>query len=335
MQKKDRLGETIMSNCGQMMTIVRYKDVHDIDVEFEDGSIVTNRSYKSFKKGQIKPPVKRVGESIKSTCGQLMTIIKDNGAYDIDVKFEDGTIVTHKTYKNFKVGYIKNPNYDEFEGRVGETSTSTCGQMMTIIKYNSSSDVNVRFEDGTVVEGKLYRDFQKGKIKNPNYDEFESRKGESKMSTCGQMMTIIKYNSSSDIDVRFEDGTVVTEKSYSSFRKGQIKNPNNRLGEKGFATCGESMSIIRYNSVHDVDIEFEDGTIVKNRSYKNFKKGRISHPKLSTSKRCVYKNIHATYAWTEEDKVYYVCKCQKCGEENIWTPQDMIAHEKKCRGESV
>ena len=95
------------------------------------------------------------------------------------------------------------------------------------------------------------------------------------------------------------------------------------------------MSIIRYNSVHDVDIEFEDGTIVKNRSYKNFKKGRISHPKLSTSKRCVYKNIHATYAWTEEDKVYYVCKCQKCGEENIWTPQDMIAHEKKCRGESV
>ncbi len=40
------------------MTIVAYRGALDIDVQFEDGSIVKNREYSKFKKGQIRNPYK-------------------------------------------------------------------------------------------------------------------------------------------------------------------------------------------------------------------------------------------------------------------------------------
>lgn len=36
------------------MTIVRYKNRHDIDIQFEDGSVVCNKDYCNFKNGAIK-----------------------------------------------------------------------------------------------------------------------------------------------------------------------------------------------------------------------------------------------------------------------------------------
>jgi hypothetical protein len=40
------------------------------------------------------------------------------------------------------------------------------------------------------------------------------------------MMTIIAYRNNKDIDVQFIDGTIVTNREYSKFKNGQIKNPN-------------------------------------------------------------------------------------------------------------
>ena len=39
-------------------------------------------------------------------------------------------------------------------------------------------------------------------------------------------MTIIKYRKSEDIDIQFEDETIVKNKTYNNFKKGNIKNPN-------------------------------------------------------------------------------------------------------------
>ena len=51
--KIDRLGETKMMNCGMKATIVRYGRYEDIDVRFEDGSMVEHKAYSAFKKGEI------------------------------------------------------------------------------------------------------------------------------------------------------------------------------------------------------------------------------------------------------------------------------------------
>lgn len=48
------------------------------------------------------------------------------------------------------------------------------------------------------------------------------RLGETRMMNCGMETTIIRYGSATDIDVRFEDGTVAEHKKYDIFRKGEI-----------------------------------------------------------------------------------------------------------------
>ena len=52
----------------------------------------------------------------------------------------------------------------------------------------------------------------------------------------------------------------------------------NRVGEIGYNNQGEKIIIIRYGGAKDIDVQFEDGIIVYNRSYSNFIKGKIKHP---------------------------------------------------------
>ena len=48
------------------------------------------------------------------------------------------------------------------------TSISTKGQHMSILNYNNCDNIDIQFEDGTIVKSKTYYDFIRGKIKNPN-----------------------------------------------------------------------------------------------------------------------------------------------------------------------
>ena len=166
--KTDRLGETQMMNCGMKATIIRYNGVHDIDVRFEDGAVAEHKAYDSFKKGKIANPnikvsaKKRLGETRMMNCGMEATIIRYGRCEDINIRFEDGAVVEHKTYKAFKKGGIANPNIKVF--RLGETRMMNCGMEATIIRYEKYTDIDVCFEDGTMVEHKAYNAFKKGEI---------------------------------------------------------------------------------------------------------------------------------------------------------------------------
>lgn len=167
--------------------------------------------------------INRIGEISIATNGQKMTIKAYRSCFDIDVEFEDGYIAMHKLYKDFKKGHIRNPKY-----RIGETSISSEGQKMTIIKFKRSDSISIQFEDGTVIKNVQYSAFKKGRVKNPNYSP---RIGETSIATNGQKMTIIGYIRNDNITVQFEDRTVVKHKDYYSFRDGYIKNPNFILGK--------------------------------------------------------------------------------------------------------
>ena len=56
-EKKDRINEIGYNNNGERMIIVRYGGATDIDVQFDDGTIIKNRTYGDFKKGRIKNPM--------------------------------------------------------------------------------------------------------------------------------------------------------------------------------------------------------------------------------------------------------------------------------------
>ena len=284
--------------------------------------------------------IDRVGETRVMKCGMEAIIIRYGGATDIDVRFEDGTVVKNRWYGNFKKGEIANPNIKTFtEVRLGETRMMNCGMEATIIRYGRCEDIDIRFEDGAVVEHKTYKAFKKGEIANQNIKA--SRLGETRMMKCGMKAAIIRYGGYNDIDVRFEDGKVVAHKAYDKFKKGSIAHPNtkvsakDRLGETRMMNCGMEATIIRYGGCKDIDVRFEDGKVVGHKTYNAFKKGEIAHESLSQKRGS--KDFHGficKQGFKDEDRVLYECICKHCGLEDVLTPQEMIKHEKLEHGEN-
>ena len=214
--------------------------------------------------------------------------------------------------------------------RLGETRMMNCGMEATIIRYGSAMNIDVRFEDEKVVEHRTYDQFKKGIIVNPNIKA--SRLGETRMMNCGMEATIIRYRNAGDIDVRFEDGTVVEHRRYDLFKKGIIVNPNikaSRLGETRMMNCGMEATIIRYGGATDIDVRFEDESVVEHRRYDSFKRGVIAHRSLSLSHGS--KDFHGficRQGFIDEDRTLYECICKHCGLEDVLTPQEMMEHEK-------
>lgn len=217
--------------------------------------------------------------------------------------------------------------------RVGETRMMNCGMEATITRYENNMDIDVRFEDGTVAKRKAYGRFKKGTIANPKNKA--SRLGETRMMNCGMEATIIRYGGATDIDVRFEDESVVVHRTYNSFKKGEIANQNikvsveDRLGETQMMNCGMEAAIIRYNGVRDIDVRFEDGATVKHKVYGPFKRGEVAHRLISL--KYGSKDFHGfvcKQGFIDEDRTLYECICKHCGLEDVLTPQEMIKHEK-------
>lgn len=382
--KKDRLGESNIAKNGQVMTVIGYRKHTDIDIQFEDGTIVKHKSYYNFKYGNIKNPnIKedRTGEINIANNGQSMTIIEYRKCTDIDVQFEDGTIVKNKSYINFKIGNIGNPNYvisgisynelfcleqlKQFGFRKvekGELKGVELGNKELDL-YNPALKIGIEYDGGAYTKEFKYhtikRDIEKDllcekvgitlyriresqlprynsssikyylednsrnsqnlidtislivkdinlkfntnfkykyEIKEIKLEKIQSRMkrkrvGETNIATNGQIMTIIKYRNTNDIDIQFEDETIVKHKSYYNFKKGRIKNSKlamiqleNKIGENSIAKNGQTMTIIEYRKYSDIDIQFEDGTIVTNKSYNNFKKGSIQNPNYKKNK---------------------------------------------------
>ena len=271
---ENRIGKVSKSNSGLNMTIIRYTSYRDIDIQFDDGTIVKHKDYGSFLRGEIAyPQSKRLGERKISKNGREMKIIVYRNYKDIDIQFEDGTIVQHRDYRSFSEGCIYNPNF--YKSKIGEEIFAPNGHTLKIIDYRNSKDVDVQFEDGTIVQHRDYYSFLTGNIAMP----ILNRVGQTNIAKNGMGIKIIAYRNSHDIDIQFEDGTIVTHKNYNHFLDGYIAYPRpDHVGEEVYAKNGMRMTLIAYRNVSDVDIKFEDGTIVEHKYYQNFKEGTILYP---------------------------------------------------------
>lgn len=178
---KNRVLETNIANNGQVMTIIEYRRNDDIDIQFEDGTIIKNRSYDNFKKGKIKfPNIKnRIEETNIASNEQTMTIIDYRNNQDIDIQFEDGTIVKNKTYNSFKLGNIKNPNcvisgisYNELfcleqlkqfeflKAEIGELNFPKLSKKELDL-YNPKLKIGIEYDGGTYNKNKKYHTIEK------------------------------------------------------------------------------------------------------------------------------------------------------------------------------
>lgn len=234
------IGEKNRANNGMMMTIIGGESSEDLTIQFEDGVVVKHKYYCAFKKGKIGHPnrptanrsqipnTERIGETNTSYYGEQVTIIGYRGCEDVDVKFADGTIVRHTKYVYFQKGRLKNPNYFK-NRRLGESHKASNGLIMTIIEYRNSMDIDVKFEDGVVVQHRTYFNFLKGEIRHPQYShsycQIKNRTGEKYRSANGMMMTIIASDKYDNMTVQFEDGYISEHNRFDAIRKGLIKHP--------------------------------------------------------------------------------------------------------------
>lgn len=218
-----------------------------------------------------------------------MEIIKYDTNLKVLVRFEDG-FETECALSQFERGSLTNPHY-EMNKYIGVESVSSRNQKMKIIAFRAQNDIDVEFEDGTIVKNKRFDHFLSGNLENPNNTLKHERIGERNKANNGEWMTITNYNGVADVEITFDDGTVVYHKSYQAFLEGYISKKNKvdqrqvaakakRIGEKSIANNGLSMEIIDYRGARDIDIQFEDGVLVTNKRYDHFQSGNIKHPNL-------------------------------------------------------
>ena len=212
----NRLGESNIMNCGMKATIIAYRKSQDIDVQFEDGVILTGYRYEQFQKGKIPhekkeivDPTSRLGESKKMNCGMTATIIEYRNSHDIDIQFEDGIIAKNKYYCDFKNGLIAYRNPDKSKEapiikhkKIKSPVTKNNTQKSFIVKHSDINSIPT--------------------LNEKNNNTHNNRIGETRTLKCGVKATIIAYRGRMDIDIQLEDGTILTNYNYASFKKGSL-----------------------------------------------------------------------------------------------------------------
>lgn len=175
---KDRTGEININNQGLKMWIKEYRGVDDIDVEFEDGFILYNKKYGSFKNKTIEnknyPKLAkstlesdRLGEIKYNNQGLKMEIVDYKNTNNITVRFEDGYL-KNSFYQLFQEGKIHNPNYkhSKLNNRVGEIKLLNNGYTAKIIKYKNANDMEILIIETNEKIKCTYIQFKKGNIRS-------------------------------------------------------------------------------------------------------------------------------------------------------------------------
>ena len=229
----------------------------------------------------------------------------------------------------------------KINNRIGETRMMNCGMEATIIEWFNGNNITVRFTDETEIKNKKYGNFLKGSINNPNY---KPHLGETKMMNCGMEATIIKWISKYNITIKFSDGTIVENKQYCNFIRGKIGNPNYKnfysnkhIGEIKMMNCNMEATIVKWISKYNITVQFTDGTIVKNKQYCNFIRGKIGNPNLLTVYDHLGKGFHTEVEMCKYHKIPYGLYRSRIDigkwsiEEALTIPKNMTLGEYKVR----
>ena len=321
-----RLGEKRYMTCGLEATIVEYRSYRDIDIEFEDGSLVKHKTYGRFIEGSIAhPKAKSLFSSLQETAvgfyllslgfiktskGDLehlgfgrmeldfyhpekqIAIEVDGGVHNRNNQYErdirknkacvDNGIKLYRL-RDKTLPTIKDSTSHDYilNGKQLVMGLIDCKTALDEILISNGFDI---LPDTIDYERDL-RQIMTTHAQNYANHYKKKRIGEKVFHrTTNQYMTIIDYIDWHHITVQWDDGMIATGKNYGAFKRGEIQHPsgsseqqaNERLGEARRMHCGQLATIIQYRNAEDIDIEFEDKTVVTNKTYYNFTKGHIA-----------------------------------------------------------
>lgn len=287
-----RIGMQKMMSCGHEATIIAYRSAKDIDIEFDDGT-VRNTSFQCFIDGSVLPIDKQqyiskshVGEKVKMRCGQTATVLSYH-AGRVDIEFEDGNVRHDVLYNLFKKGVISPVSVGKkADMRIGQSRQMRNGCTVTIIRYRSYQDIDVRFENGEIREHVSCAGFDKGSLRPGAWTRWI---GQRAVMNCGKEAEVVGYRNSNDIDCLFSDGSKICHATTKQFSHGTLRPPGEdwrgRLSQKKAAkyigmrkmmNCGQEATIIDYRNADDIDIRFDDGSIRTGVTVIQYNRGAIT-----------------------------------------------------------
>ena len=204
-----------------------------------------------------------------------------------------------------------------FTDRTGEENLSLQGNLMRIIRYGNSHDIDVLFVDtGYIARNKNYRDFTKGLIRDT------SIKGTKRIDTnaynkkfIGRVyphklynmnMTIIDYDKNKGACIVFDDGFKMSNLSLAVLARGTIERPDyikimNESGTYAYYKSSDIMNkvftsalygkyrIIRWGSATDIDIEFLSDSAIVNTNWFRIKNGTVTNPNNTEARKSLSK----------------------------------------------
>lgn len=224
----------------------------------------------------------RVGEERTTLEGERVRIVCYFTSMDIRVEFEDGTQVK-TTYLNFRRGDIRYPLKMK---RLKEHGRAKDGSATRIIAYRCSTDIDVLFENGEILEHTTYPKFRNGTVQQPSRQRRDppsfNRTGETKNMPDGKWFQITAYRNDYDMDVTTETGAVLLHVRYEDFKKGfpakkrAGRHYKDRTGERRTMISGESAVVTATREHGRVDIRFDNGSVRNNVLYNNFYRGILT-----------------------------------------------------------
>ena len=158
-------------------------------------------------------------------------------------------------------------------GFIGENKQ---GLKYEILDATRMKKIKIRFEDGVeVVTNKTY--LLKGLPCHPT--KFKMFAGEIYKDRDGREFELIEKVRIGSWKIRYLEDDVCTVRSSSTVRDGLGHHPIRTFPQKGqkFKVRTGAVTVLEYNSAHNVLVQFEDGSIVKT-STTSLRNGNVGHP---------------------------------------------------------
>lgn len=213
------VGYHFTNKQGLEARVIAYRGRKDIDIQFEDGAIVTGTTGSYIAKGLPCHPTYgkiQVGDKFPCRCGDTVEVVEYVSSVRIRAKWlSDGT-EKWTSSETLKLGINKNPSSFYTKGDV--VTTNNHGDV-TVVEYKSATDIVVRFANGET-KSTSANSLDAGNVRPDNF--FLDREGHQFTTNSGWDGIIEKWNSSHSVIVLWQDGSR-SEENWGAINSGSIK----------------------------------------------------------------------------------------------------------------
>ena len=322
----DRLGTVYRMNNGLMAKVISYVHSHDMDIQFEDGSIARHVEWRNFILGNVAHPTMKgqqvsINELVLAFYLEPLGFqkVKQRSVRSRKIGLEGKEIDLYDESRNIAVEYDgeyahgdvkKDRDKNEIFAKLGITVyrfreprcpyiSGNCYVLSEAKALSKSLENSLRDFFCKVLErDRSEVDFTRDEEAISKYVKARKRNClhlfEERIMSNGMRCKIIEMVSCQNITVEFEDGAIACNRNYSSFIKGNIAHPDEtsrakrekRLQQRRKMNNGHEAWIIAYDGWDKVTVRFDNGEIAYNKSWHSFVAGKIGLPSAYV-KNCI------------------------------------------------